>query len=62
VTDSLMVVHRRHDEAPAFAEGFYVIGPNGEVVAGPFEGADEAEEAARQGRVAVHYRETVRSG
>ena len=58
--DSLMVVHRRQDEAPAFAEGFYVIGPRGEVVAGPLETADEADEAARQGRIAANYREPVR--
>jgi hypothetical protein len=57
--DSLMVAHRRQDEAPAFAEGYYVVGPNGEVVAGPFEGADEAEEAAGQARLAARYRGDV---
>jgi hypothetical protein len=60
--DSLMVVHRRQDEAPAFVEGFYVVGPCGEIVAGPLETAAEAEEAAGQARLAARYRgdETVR--
>ena len=56
MTDSLMVVHRRHDEAPAFAEGFYVIGPCGEIVAGPLETVEAAEEAAGQARLGFHYR------
>jgi hypothetical protein len=59
--DSLMVVHRRQDEAPAFAEGYYVVDQATlAIVAGPLETAAQAEEAARQGRVAVYYRETVR--
>jgi hypothetical protein len=55
LTGALLVVHRDCNEPP-FLAGWFVIGPNGEVVAGPLETADEAEEAARQGRIAVRYR------
>jgi hypothetical protein len=54
-----MVVHRRHDEAPAFAEGYYVLAPDGSLIAGPLETADEAEEAAGQARLAARYRGDV---
>jgi hypothetical protein len=50
-----MVVHRDCNEPP-FSAGWFVIGPNGEVVAGPLETIEAAEEAARQGRVAARYR------
>jgi hypothetical protein len=57
VTDSLMIVHRRHDEAPAFAEGYYVVDQATlAIVAGPLESAAEAEEAAGQARLAARYR------
>jgi hypothetical protein len=52
-----MVVHHRHDEAPAFAEGFFVIDQATlAVVAGPFEDIEQAEEAASAARLASHYR------
>jgi hypothetical protein len=51
-----MVVHRRHDEAPAFAEGYYVLAPDGSLIAGPLETADEAEEAAPRARDHSHPR------
>jgi hypothetical protein len=51
----LLVVHRDCKEPP-FSPGWFVVGPCGEVVAGPLESAAEAEEAARQGRVAARYR------
>jgi hypothetical protein len=53
----LMVVHRRRDEAPAFAEGFYVVDQATlAIVAGPFEDIGEAEAAASAARLAFHYR------
>ena len=58
LTEALLVVHRDCSEPP-FSPGWFVIGPNGEIVAGPLETVAEAEEAARQGRIGARYRRDV---